>query len=63
MLLKGSIIIDSYSVSAKFAFRVNPKELTRGKSIILQANDQHDKKQWLNALSKVASMPSKGDPS
>jgi len=49
--------------TAKFAFRVNPKELTRGKSIILQANDQHDKKQWLNALSKVASMPSKGDPS
>lgn len=39
---------------AKHAFRVTSKDLTKGKSLILQANDQHHKKQWLNALQSVA---------
>lgn len=44
--------------TAKYAFRVNSKELTKGKSIVLQANDQHDKKQWLNALNSIAPVAS-----
>jgi len=46
--------------TAKFAFRVSSKtSMTRGKSIVMQANDQHDKKQWLNALNTVASLSTK----
>ena len=41
--------------AAKHAIRVSTKDLDlrRNKSIILQANDQHDKKQWLNSFQSL----------
>lgn len=39
---------------ARHAFRVSGKSIdVGGKSIILQANDQHDKKQWLGAFQSL----------
>ena len=42
-----------FSFLAKHAFRVFTKDWSHGKSLVLQANDQHDKKQWLNSFEKV----------
>ena len=48
-------LIKLFSILAKHAFRVSTKKMLRGRSIILQANDQHDKKQWLNKFHSVIS--------
>ncbi|XP_065670692.1 rho guanine nucleotide exchange factor 3 isoform X7 [Hydra vulgaris] len=39
--------------TAKHAIRVSMKDLRKSKSVILQANDQHDKKQWLNSFQSL----------
>lgn len=38
---------------AKHIFRVSSKDLVRGKTLILQATNEHDKKQWLNSFIKL----------
>ncbi|XP_057314805.1 rho guanine nucleotide exchange factor 3-like isoform X2 [Hydractinia symbiolongicarpus] len=48
---------------AKHAFRVFTRDWARGKSIILQAHDQHDKKQWLNSFHSVIEQQSRSSDS
>jgi len=48
----------SKGTAARHAIRVSGKSIeVGGKSIILQANDQHDKKQWLGAFQSLLGVP------